>query len=192
MAAEPHATPETTHASTEHAPAGGHGEGGLPQFQVQYWGGQIVFLLLTFALLYVLLSRVFIPRLRNVIDLRAKTIADAVEQARQVQGETEAQAAAAKADLAEARARAQRTGAEAKARIAEDVAKRQAAEESRLNDRMAEAEARIRKMRDGAMANVSTIAADTAKAMTEKLTGETLPARDIEAAVARLGTQGAA
>jgi len=192
MAAEPHATPETTHASTEAAHGGGHESGGLPQFQVEYWGGQIVWLLLIFAVLYGLLSRVFIPRLRGVVDLRARTIAEAVEQARRVQGETGAQAAAAQAELAEARARAHRTAAEAKARIAEETGKRQAAEEARLNERMAEAEGRIRAMRDAAMANVGTIAADTAKAMAEKLTGETVPAKDVEAALARLGTRGAA
>ncbi|HYE43762.1 MAG TPA: hypothetical protein VEA15_10250 [Caulobacteraceae bacterium] len=190
-APEPHGAPDATHASTE-AAHGGEGGGGLPQFEFEYWGGQIVWLLLIFAVLYLLLGKVFVPRLRRVIDQRAQTIADAVEQARKVQTETEVQAAAAQAELAEARARAVRTGAEAKARIAEDVAKRQAAEEARLNERMAEAEARIRAMRDAAMANVGTIAADTAKAMAEKLTGAPAPAGDIEAAVARLGAKGAA
>lgn len=192
MATAPLATPETTHASTEHAPAGEHGGGGLPQFQLEHWGGQIVFLLLTFALLYVLLAKVFVPRLRGVIDQRRETIAAAVEQARKVQSETDAQAQAAQAELAEARARANRTAADAKARITAEVAQRQAEEEARLNARMAEAETRIRSMRDAAMANVSTIAADTAKAMAEKLTGESIPAGDIDAAVARLGAQGAA
>ncbi len=172
--------------------AHGEGGGGLPQFEFEYWGGQIVWLLLIFAVLYFLLSRVFVPRLRKVIDLRASTIAAAVEQARKVQEETEVQAAAAEAEVAEARAQAHRTAAEAKARITEEANKRQATEEARLNERLAEAEARIREMRDRAMGNVGSIAGDTARAMTEKLTGEAVPAAEIDAALARVQTQGAA
>jgi len=200
MAAEPHATPETTHgeapapthASTEAAHAGGHESGGLPQFQIEYWGGQIVFLLLTFAVLYALLRWVFIPRIRGVVDLRARTIAEAIDEARRVQAETEAQATAAETELVEARSRAHRTATEAKARIGEDVARRQAAEEARLNERLAEAESRIRAMRDAAMGSVGGIATETARAMTEKLTGQAAPAKDVEAALARVQAQGAA
>lgn len=191
MASAPHATPDTTHASTEAAP-GGHESGGLPQFQFEYWGGQIVWLLLIFAVLYFLLARVFVPRLRGVIDLRARTIAEAVDRARSVQAETETQAAAAAAELAEARASAHRTAAEAKARINDSLTQRQAIEEARLNERLAEAENRIRAMRDKAMGNVHGIAADTARAMTEKLTGQAASAQDVDAALSRVRPQGAA
>jgi len=74
---------EGAHAGT--APAEHGGGGGLPQFELQYWGGQIVWLLLIFGVLYVLMSRVFIPRLRQVQDTRAETISSAVAEARRVQ-----------------------------------------------------------------------------------------------------------
>src|SRR4051794_13067017 len=79
-----------------------HKSGGLPQFQFQHWGGQIVWLLIVFAILYVLLAKVFVPRLRAIQDTRAQTIADAVEQARRVQAEADAQARAAKAEIDDA------------------------------------------------------------------------------------------
>ena len=69
----PEATP---HSGTTEQP----GKGGLPQFRFEYWGGQIVWLLIIFAVLYVLLAKVFVPRLRGVQDTRAQTIADAVER----------------------------------------------------------------------------------------------------------------
>ena len=184
--------PAAAHTAAEAAAAHGEGGGGLPQFEFEYWGGQIVWLLLIFAVLYFLIARVFAPRLRGVMDLRAKTIADAIDEARRVQAETEAQAAAAEAELTEARSRAHRTAAEAKARITSEVAGRQAAEEARLNERLAEAEGRIRAMRDKAMGSVGTIAADAARAMTEKLTGEAASPAEVEAALARVQTQGAA
>jgi F-type H+-transporting ATPase subunit b len=175
-----HPAPEQTHTGTE-APAE---QGGLPQFQFEHWGGQIVWLVLVFTLLYFLMSRVFVPRMRKVLDTRAQTIADAVEQARRVQDEARSQADAARAEVAEARAAAQRAGAEAKARANAESAKRQAVEDERLAAKMAEAETRIRASRDKAMGNVGAIASDTAMAMVEKLTGVKATAADTAALAA--------
>ncbi len=168
-----------THATTE-----AHGSGGLPQFEFQHWGGQIAWLLVLFVILYVLVSRVFAPRIRGVIDERAATIAGALEAARKVQAEAADQTRAAQADLAEARAASHRVAAEAKAAAAAKTAARQAEEGAKLADRMAEAEVRIRASRDAAMSQVSGIAADTAAAIFEKLTGTVAPTQDVDAAVA--------
>jgi F-type H+-transporting ATPase subunit b len=151
-----------THASTEAAHGGGGG--GLPQFEFQHWFGQIVYLLFLFAILYWLMAKVFVPRLRGVIDQRAATIADAVQTARQVQAEAAGQAEAAKAEVEAANALA-------------------AEEEAVVNARIAEAETAIGKTRDAAMTNVATIAADTAAAIVERLTGKAPSAAEADAAV---------
>jgi len=194
MADAPHTeTPEHQAAEGLHEAAPGvaeaagaaHGEGGgLPQFEFEYWGGQIAWLLLIFAVLYLLLSRVFIPRLRKVLDERASTIATAIEEARRVQAEAEAQAQAAQAEIAEARASAQRTATEAKARIAADVARRQAEQEAALGARLAQAEGEIAKTREAAMVHVGAIAADTLQAVVGKLTGQPVGADEAAQAVA--------
>lgn len=177
-----HAADTVSHTGAE----GAHeSSGGLPQFEFEYWGGQIVWLLLIFAVLYVLFAKVFLPRLRRVQDERAGTIASAIEQARKVQAEAEAQAEAAQAEIADARARAKRTASAAKERVAAEVARRQAEQEARVAARIAEAEARIAATRDAAMAKVGEIAVDTTQAIVGKLTGK--PASADEAARAVKG-----
>lgn len=172
---------EDTHASTE----AGHGEGGggLPQFEFQYWFGQIVWLIILFALLYWLMAKVFVPRLRGVIDQRAATISDAVSAARQVQAEAGDQAEAAKAEVEAARASSRSMAAAAKARVTEQANARAAEEEAVVNARIAEAETAIGKTRDAAMTNVSSIASDTAAAIVERLTGKGPTAAEAAAAV---------
>jgi F-type H+-transporting ATPase subunit b len=179
---------EVAHGTSEVAAHGGEG-GGLPQFEFQYWGGQIVWLLIIFALLYILLGRVFVPRLRRVIDEREQTIAHAIEQARSVQGEAEEQRRIAQAEVDEARGRAQRLAAEARAKAAAESAERQASEDARVAEKIAEAETRIRAARDAAMANVGAIATDTAAAIVEKLTGKPAAKGEIAAAIAARGAR---
>jgi len=172
---------EETHASTE--AAHGEGGGGLPQFEFQHWFGQIVYLIFLFAILYWLMAKVFVPRLRGVIDQRAATISDAVSAARQVQAEAAGQAAAAKAEVEAARASSRSMAAAAKARVIEQANTRAAAEEAVVNARIAEAETAIGKTRDAAMTHVASIASDTAAAIVERLTGKAPSATEAAAAV---------
>ena len=171
-----------THASTEAAHGDGGG-GGLPQFEFQHWFGQIVYLLFLFAILYWLMAKVFVPRLRGVIDQRAATIADAVATARQVQAEAAGQAEAAKAEVEAARASSRSMATAAKARVTDAANARAAEEEAVVNARIAEAETAIGKTRDAAMTNVASIASDTAAAIVERLTGKAPTAAEASAAV---------
>lgn len=170
------------HATTE---AAGHGaeSGGLPQFETQHWFGQIAYLLVLFLVLYLLISKVFAPRIRRVMDERADTISAAVTTARQVQAEAAAQAEAAKAEVAAARSSARATATAAATRIADEAAARKAADEAAVSARIAEAEAAIGKTRDAAMANVGAIAGDATAAIVERLTGKAPTAAEVAAAV---------
>lgn len=158
---------------------------GLPQFDTSIWAGQVVYLLFLFAVLYLLISRVFVPRLRRVMDERAETISSAVATARSVQAEAAAQAAVAKADVERARTESRAMATAAKARITAEANARRLAEEAEVSIRIEAAEARIGRTRDAAMANVSAIAVETAQAIVERLTGR--PVTDAEAAAAVKG-----
>ncbi len=174
------------HTATTEAPAGG--SGGMPQFDFAVWPGQIAWALIIFVGLYVVLSRVLLPRVKVAMDTRAAKINGDMEEARRLRDEAQAQAAAAAREIAEARSRAQRTAVEAKARSAEEAKARQGALEAELNAKIGEAETRIRASRDAAMENVRGIAADTVAAIAEKLTGVASSAEDVEAALNAVST----
>jgi F-type H+-transporting ATPase subunit b len=172
---------DTAHAASTEA-AHGDGGGGLPQFEFQYWGGQIVWLLLLFAILYFLFSRVFVPRFRSVTETRAQTIADALSAARQVQAEADAKAEGVKAQIDKARSDARNLVVAARAKANDEMAKTQAAQDAELAAQVDRAEARIRGLRDKAMSSVRDIASDTAKAIVEKLTGKPVTAAEAKTA----------
>lgn len=170
--ADPVATTEVPHES-----------GGLPQFQFQHWGGQIVWLLLIFAVLYVLISKVFAPRLRRVFDDRAETIASAVAAARKAQDEAAAQAEAGQAQVVAARNNALKIASDARAKAKASAADKEAAEEAKLAERMSAAEASIRAERDKAMGSVAGIAADTLQALVAHVSGGKLTDAQARAAI---------
>lgn len=171
------------HAMTTTPDAHAEQAGGLPQFDTSVWAGQIVYLLFLFVVLYLLISKVFAPRLRKVMDERATTISTAIATARQVQAEAAEQAAVAKAEVEQARANARATAVAARARVTEEANARAAAEEEIVNARIAEAETAIGKTRDAAMVHVGTIASDTVVSIVDRLTGKAPTAAEAAAAV---------
>ena len=167
-------TQESTAAPAESA--------GLPQFDFQWWPGQIVWFLIMFLVVLVFVRLFAAPRVGGTIDAREDKISGDIADARRLKDEAEVQAAAAAAETAQARAAAQRVAAEARAKAQAEVSAKLAEEEAKLAAKGAEAEARINKARDAAMANVAGIAADAAGAIVGKLTGKAATSAELTAA----------
>lgn len=169
---------------TETTEAAGHDAGGLPQLRYENWPGQIVWLLIIFAVLYVLFAKVFLPKVGGTMEAREQRITGDMDEARALRDQAEGEARAAEAEMAEARSRALKTAADAKARSAAEATERQGALEAQLGEKLAAAEAGIRASRDQAMGQVRGIAVETAAAIAEKLTGLAATSAEVEQAMA--------
>jgi F-type H+-transporting ATPase subunit b len=171
--------------ATTEAPA----QHGFPPFETQYFPSEIVWLALSFVLLYVLMSRVAMPRIGAIFAERNKRIADDIATAQGLKERSDAAQAAYEKALADARTRAQNMASatrEREAAAAEETNKRL---EAQLHERLATAEKSIAATRATAMGNVGTIAAEAASAIVERLIGQTPPAHEVAAALAEHGKQ---
>ena len=155
----------------------------MPQLDFVYWPGQIFWLLITFGVVYLALSRILLPRVHGTIDARTARIDGDLAEARRLRDQAEQGSQAAEAEMAAARAKAQKTAADAKARSAAEAQVRQGALEAELSAKLTEAETRIRASRDQAMGNVRAIAGETAAAIAEKLTGVPASSAEVDAAL---------
>ena len=120
---------------------------------------------MTFVLLYVLMSKVALPRIGAILAARSKRIADDLGAAENLKAQSDAAHAAYEKELNDARSRAQtiaNTTRERQAHEAEELRKHL---EAQLNDRLGAAEKSIATTRTAAMANVRTIAVDAAAAI---------------------------
>ena len=132
---------------------------------------QILWLAITFGLFYLFLKRVALPRVGSILEVRSQRIAQDLDQAARMKAEADAAVAAYEQELAEARAKANAIGQAASnaARLEAETKRKQI--EAELEGKLSKAEARIAKIKSSALAEVSTIAADTAAAIVERLIG---------------------
>jgi F-type H+-transporting ATPase subunit b len=169
-------------ASTEHVPAGGHGR--FPPFDPQYFASQLLWLAIIFIALYLLMSRLALPRIATIIEQRARRIADDLQEASRLKEQSDAAIAAHEKALNEARARAQTLANTVRAKAAAQAQARRKEVDAGLNRRIAEAEKAIAATREAAMGNVRGIASEAAAAIVERLTGSAPPAQAVAEAVA--------
>ena len=174
-------TPVHSGAATE---AAGHAaaSGGLPQFDFQWWPGQIAWVLLVFLVLFFYMRFFAVPKLGGAIEARDAKIEGDIAEARKLKADADATAEAAAAERAQARAAAQKLAGDARSAARVEVDKALAAEEARLAEAAAKADAAINAARDKAMTNVAAIAQDTASAIVAKLTGKAASASELSAA----------
>lgn len=161
------AGPTSSHTEQPETP------GVFPPFQSEHFPSQIVWLTISFVLLYVLMSKIALPRIGSILAERSRVIGDDLAAAEKLKERSDAARAAYEKALADARARAQAIASatrEQQAREAETAHKRL---EGQLNERLATAEQSIDATRTAAMGHVRTIAADTASAIVERLIGKT-------------------
>ncbi|WP_417841179.1 F0F1 ATP synthase subunit B' [Terasakiella sp.] len=157
----------------------------MPQLDVTTFAPQIVWLVITFLTMYFIMAKVALPRIAEVLDERQTRIDDNLAKAAALKVEAEQAAAAYEQSLAEARSKAQD---EVKVVIDQaNAAQAKAQEElaAKLDKKLSEAEARIADAKDKALANITEVSADVAKATVEKLSGVSVDDAAVNAAVAK-------
>jgi F-type H+-transporting ATPase subunit b len=170
-------------ATKSHTEAPSGAKAAFPPFAKETFASQLVWLAITFAVLYLLISRIAVPRIGGILDERAKRIEDDFAAAQRMKDESEAALAAYEKSLAEARNRAQAIGTEIRDKLNAEGEERRKALETKLNAELAEAEKTIAATKSAAMANVRGIAVDAAAAIVERLIGTVPPAPAVAAAV---------
>ncbi len=155
----------------------------MPQFWLEDFAPQIVWLAICFVVMYLLMWRVALPRVADVLEARQDRIATDLDKAEELKSKSEQVLAEYEAALTEARTKAQAIIAEKQAAMAAEAERRNQEVSDQLAERAREATAQIDSARAEAMAEVSGIARDLAGQMAEKLIGQAVPAADVSAAV---------
>lgn len=168
---------EVGHATEE------HGGGGLPQMDVSTYPSQLFWLALTFLFLYVMMSRIVLPRIGQVIEERRDRIAADLDRAAELKEQSEAALAEYETALAEARAKAQKLAQETRDRLAEEADAEKTALEAELAKKLEAAEAKIAETKEKALASIRDVANDTAAAVVSRILGEDVDGPVVSAAV---------
>ncbi len=171
-----------THSETGHH-GGGDYPGAFPPFDPATFSSQLLWLAITFGLFYFLMSRIAIPRIASILEVRHDRISQDLDEANRLKEEADAAHAAYEHELAEAKAKAHDIAREAADAAQEEANEKRTAVEAELNDKLAEAEKKIASIKEKAMAEVGTIAGDITGDIVQAMSGAKVTKAEITKAV---------
>lgn len=155
----------------------------FPPFDSQTYPSQILWLVITFGLFYMLMQKVIAPRIGSILEQRHDRIAQDLDEAGRLKAEADAAVETYEKELAAARAKAGSIAATARDEAKARADAERAAVEADLTAKVAAAEARIGEIKAQAFTEVGGIAEETASAIVEQLIGAKVPEGELKAAV---------
>lgn len=165
----------------------GHGadSGVFPPFDSSTFASQLFWLVVTFGILYWVMSKVLVPRVSDILETRQARIADDIAKAQEFKEKADNAIAAYEQELAEAKANAGAIATKARDAAKAEADAIQTKVEAELADKMAAAETRIAEVRASAMNEVGSIASDATETIIEQLIGAKVTKADLAKVVGK-------
>lgn len=155
----------------------------MPQLNIADFAPQLVWLAITFVLMYIMMAKVAIPRIAEVLENRQNRISTDLAEAKKLSEDSDKAKAEYESALSDARSKAHGMVAELKAGIAKDQDASKAELEATLAKKAKAAEEGIAQAKEAALQNVRQIATDAAKLTVSKLVAVDISDADAAAAV---------
>ncbi len=155
----------------------------MPQLEVSTYVSQIFWLIVSFGVLYYLLSRKALPRVAEILEARADRIRADLDEAQRLRKEAEEAMTSYEQVMAKAQEEAQTTLSAVQTRLQAETADKLAKLETKLARQIAKAEERIAKAKSDALNELDEAALATAQAAAERLAGIKVSKTDAKAAL---------
>ena len=156
---------------THSAFAADAGKPGLPQLDITTWPSQIFWLVVLFAVGYLIMSRIVTPRIGTVLEDRRKRLDDDLAKAREASDDAAKIRAGYEETLETARAEAAAYAKEAAVKATQNAEAANAKLSKKLATKAQAAEVKLAKARTEAMESLNAVAVEAAIAATQHLTG---------------------
>jgi len=157
----------------------------MPQLELHDFAPQLIWLVITFFILYMVMARVALPRIATVIEERRDRTASDLDQAEQLKQQPEQAIAAYEQSLAAARAKALGLAQETREALAAEVGREKEQAEKLIGEKTAQAEKRIARAKSDALTHIDEVAGEVAQAIVTRLIGAKASKAEVNRAVAK-------
>jgi len=154
------------------ASGGAEHSAAFPPFDSSTFGSQLFWLALAFGALYFLMSRVALPRIGDILEVRRDRIEGDLAEADRMRQKTDQAIEAYETELAEAKSKAQGIADETRSAMKAELSDKRTGVEEDLTKKIATAEARIAETKEAALEHVGEIATEIAQALVTPMIGK--------------------
>jgi len=146
--------------------------GGMPQLNPEFWVSQILWLVLTFGILYIVLSKLILPKISDNLESRKSQILENIETAEIQREESEKKLKEFEKIILESKLEAKNYFNEARQKILEDINNKRVALEKDIDDEISAVEQEVNNLKITSSEKIKKIAIETSSELIKQLIGE--------------------
>ena len=145
--------------------------GGMPQLNPEFWVSQIFWLLLTFGILYIVLSKFILPKISSNLEARKSQILENIEMAEKQREQSEIKIKEFEKIILDSKNKAKNYFNDARKKVLEDINKKREVLENEINEEIKIAEKDIANLKSNAPEKINKIAIETSADLIKQLIG---------------------
>ena len=157
--------------------------GGMPQLNPEFWISQIVWLVLTFGILYIVLSKLILPKISDNLESRKSQILENIEMAEAQREESEKKLKEFEKIILESKLEAKNHFNEVRQKILDDISNKRTAIEKDIDKEISAAEEEINNLKIDSIEKIKNIAVETSSELIKQLIGEEVNNSSVSAIV---------
>ena len=157
--------------------------GGMPQLNPEFWVSQIVWLVLTFGILYIVLSKLILPKISDNLESRKSQILENIETAETQREESEKKLKEFEKIILDSKIEAKNHFNEVRQKTLEDINNKRSALEKDIDKEISAAEEEINNLKTNSNEKIKNIAVETSAELIKQLIGEEVNNSSISAIV---------
>jgi F-type H+-transporting ATPase subunit b len=157
--------------------------GGMPQLNPEFWISQIFWLTITFGILYIVLSKLILPKISSNLEIRKLQIQDNIEAAEKQREQSELNIEEYEKIVQNSKDEAKTYFKQARERLLKSINLKKDALDKQLNEEIQKAESEIQELRDRAPGKINKIAVETSTDLLHQLIGAEVNGSSISAIV---------
>ena len=146
--------------------------GGMPQLNPEFWISQIFWLIITFGILFIVLTKVILPKISDNLETRKSQILENIETADKQKEESQKKIDEYEKIILDSKLKAKSYFNEAREKILDDINKKRAALEKDLDEEIDEVEKELSDLKNKSGEKINKIAAETSAELIKELIGE--------------------
>ena len=157
--------------------------GGMPQLNPEFWISQIFWLTLTFGILYLVLSKLILPKISANLESRKSQILENIEAAEKQREDSETKLKEYEEIISKSRVDAKTIFNQAREKALKDINAKREVLDKQIDDEIVKAEQEIKILRESAPDKINKIAIETSSELVQKLIGAEINNSSISAIV---------
>ena len=158
-------------------------EVGMPQLDPTYWASQAFWLILVFSILYISISKFYLPKIKDNLDNRNRKIKEDLENANKCKELSEKKLKEYEAILENAKKEVSKIHFESKNILAKDIQEKKEVIEKEIEKEILRAQIEISELKKNSISSIKNISENIASNIIENISGDKLNENSIKAAV---------